>query len=770
MQFTLQELLNSHEVVIPQIQRDYAQGRDTETDLRKNFIGKIKLSLESENLPLNLDFVYGYTEKRSNDTTAFIPLDGQQRLTTLWLLHWHLAPREIEIVNSEEVYFVSEEVQKYLIAFTYQTRISTKRFCNSLITDSLPNSEDAQISLIIKDAAWFMASWNYDPTIVSMLNMLDTIQKERFETNASWHNLIYGRKITFDYIDIKSDEFKLTDELYIKMNSRGKPLTPFENFKAQFSSVLSSKDSDYLNETLIYQDSDVTFQQYFAFKIDSVWMDLFWNYRTKVTTTTDDCFLNFIYYIADFLYFRNKTSATSSDVNHNIDFLRKTFSIKQNVLFLFNSFDFLAGLKNIESFFNELFDDLSTFDNFSNDLFLRSISGTGFDVKDKTILYAILTYCINTNTNIADNELKNFIRIVRNLLLAVRQTNQSKRIEYTTNLRLTNASEYCKFIDGFITLLSDKSQKNVYDIFAKNDFSGFTKDNISSEKGKASLIVANSELYQSFCLLEEHKYIQGNTANFKLDTNDIAKKITAFLEIWAKGVENSLIIRAFLTVDDYSVMTHNYSSLGRICYFGSADTWNRILTAADKEERESVSDNLNAFLMSYIATKGNNTTERLQSLINNFNPDIKDWRYYFVKYKAITDNRFLKLNLFSWGDNEGFDINSLGNSGSHPLHSYHLNPYLIVLGHLLNNNTKTQLYYGRFTEISYLRVSNILDIKCIQKGWKITTINDYIINDNIITKYSLKPHKDSLILLSTDKIDRIEIAIELIKEIMENGA
>ena len=38
--------------------------------------------------------------------------------------------------------------------------------------------------------------------------------------------------ITFDYIDIKSDEFKLTDELYKKMNSRGKPLTSFENFKA----------------------------------------------------------------------------------------------------------------------------------------------------------------------------------------------------------------------------------------------------------------------------------------------------------------------------------------------------------------------------------------------------------------------------------------------------------------------------------------------------------------------------------------------------------
>jgi uncharacterized protein with ParB-like and HNH nuclease domain len=95
MNLTLRELLNKYKVIVPQIQRDYAQGRDSEIDLRKGFIGKIKQSLEIDAPPLNLDFVYGYTEKINNVTIAFIPLDGQQRLTTLWLLHWYLAPREI---------------------------------------------------------------------------------------------------------------------------------------------------------------------------------------------------------------------------------------------------------------------------------------------------------------------------------------------------------------------------------------------------------------------------------------------------------------------------------------------------------------------------------------------------------------------------------------------------------------------------------------------------------------------------------------------------
>lgn len=94
MNFTLNELLDNYHVLVPQIQRDYAQGRDTEFDLRKGFVNQIKRSLQSDSLPLNLDFVYGYTENTGNGMQAFIPLDGQQRLTTLWLIHWFVAPRE----------------------------------------------------------------------------------------------------------------------------------------------------------------------------------------------------------------------------------------------------------------------------------------------------------------------------------------------------------------------------------------------------------------------------------------------------------------------------------------------------------------------------------------------------------------------------------------------------------------------------------------------------------------------------------------------------
>ena len=74
------------DIKIPLIQRDYAQGRpgNKVKDIREKFIKDLYDSVIA-NRRLNLDFVYGTT-----DNKRFIPLDGQQRLTTLFLIHIYL--------------------------------------------------------------------------------------------------------------------------------------------------------------------------------------------------------------------------------------------------------------------------------------------------------------------------------------------------------------------------------------------------------------------------------------------------------------------------------------------------------------------------------------------------------------------------------------------------------------------------------------------------------------------------------------------------------
>jgi hypothetical protein len=73
-------------IEIPLIQRDYAQGRTDGhvTEIRERFLDVLYDAVASD-AKVGLDFVYGDVEGGT-----LRPLDGQQRLTTLFLLHWYL--------------------------------------------------------------------------------------------------------------------------------------------------------------------------------------------------------------------------------------------------------------------------------------------------------------------------------------------------------------------------------------------------------------------------------------------------------------------------------------------------------------------------------------------------------------------------------------------------------------------------------------------------------------------------------------------------------
>ena len=87
--YTLMSLCQEYDKIeIPIIQRDYAQGRKSESKVRSKFVEFLTQAFVSQ-VPVELDFVYGNVREEDNKSVhTFIPVDGQQRLTTLWLLHW----------------------------------------------------------------------------------------------------------------------------------------------------------------------------------------------------------------------------------------------------------------------------------------------------------------------------------------------------------------------------------------------------------------------------------------------------------------------------------------------------------------------------------------------------------------------------------------------------------------------------------------------------------------------------------------------------------
>lgn len=278
-----------YKLVIPLIQRDYAQGRknNATNEIRSEFLDALYAYLDENRPNRDLDFVYGTLQKDEISTqTRFIPLDGQQRLTTLFLLHWFLS----QISNNKEakVTFKSKMTCGNKSLFSYETRQSSTEFCDALMQASVDMANllkdgngKPSLSDTIKNEPWFFRIWKFDPTIQSMLVMLDAIYEKFHDRPEFFERLLDEQNpiITFIFMDLA--EFKLSDDLYIKMNSRGKPLTKFENFKAKFEQYIKTIDTSTdrrFSLTLAGKESAVTLQQYFSFNIDTKWTNLFWQY------------------------------------------------------------------------------------------------------------------------------------------------------------------------------------------------------------------------------------------------------------------------------------------------------------------------------------------------------------------------------------------------------------------------------------------------------------------------------------------------------------
>lgn len=238
-------------IVIPAIQRDYAQGRE---DKKATEVRKILLDDIFSNKPeIDFNLVFGSREEYGGKT-CFIPVDGQQRLTTLFLLY---------LYNSK----VNEVQTDDLNKFTYETRRAAADFCKAIvdkaIVDKAWESSKQILSDSIKDCNWFMQYWNQDPTVISMLRMLDDIQKRAPEGNFK-EKL---DRITFYFYDLKQNG--LNETLYIKMNGRGKPLTAFENLKAAIDNILPEEMGD--------EASGSNFKEKWQSCIDGKWTDAFWD-------------------------------------------------------------------------------------------------------------------------------------------------------------------------------------------------------------------------------------------------------------------------------------------------------------------------------------------------------------------------------------------------------------------------------------------------------------------------------------------------------------
>lgn len=499
---------NNYSIEIPIIQRDYAQGRKSKSEVRDLFLQALYDYLD-ENIPnRDLDFVYGTTEVRDK-SEKFIPLDGQQRLTTLFLLHWYLANLSSNMQVFKNVIFKNEKSD-----FTYLTRTSSSEFCDAILHNEIDltnlldpdKGEKNSLSKTIKDKGWYYLSWGNDPTIQSMLTMLDAIHSkfankpEFFERLTNKENPI----ITFLYLDL--GDFKLTEDLYIKMNSRGKPLTTFENFKAKFeqhiSNLFSETDKPF---TLLFDGNEmnVSVKEYFSFNIDTKWANLFWQYRKLAgkENTFDEELMNFIRVIVsnqfaienpinigDYKFLTRSETGLSEDAEFiSFNKLKNINALSKNcILYLIDAFD---NLTNGE---NKIKIHLTDFFYFNEtDIFEKALTHK-LTYPERVLFHAYVKFLIVNKDD--KSNIYQWMRIVQNL---------------TEHTRFDEADQAVSAINAIEKLIPNSKNILEYLIQPSSKIDFFVGRQVQEEKLKAHLITKSNKWKESIEKYEKEIFYKG---------------------------------------------------------------------------------------------------------------------------------------------------------------------------------------------------------------------------------------------------------------------
>lgn len=679
-----QETVQLKKIIIPIIQRDYAQGRKGSdvVRVRERFLESLFKAVTEK--PITLDFVYGDIDDEGNMT----PLDGQQRLTTLFLLHWYAAKK----------CQIQEDEYSFLKRFSYETRYSARYFCIDLV-DFNPEFK-TDLSKEIVNQAWFPLDWLNDPTINSMLVMLDAIDNKFRDVYDLWERL-KEKCITFYFLPIK--DMGLTDELYIKMNSRGKPLTSFEHFKAELEREIRKIDETLANRIMG--------------KIDRDWTDLLWEYRDSGNGTPDDNiiddeFLRYFKFICDVICYRQGESPLGRS-NDEFDLLQQYFSSK--------SPDAKKNIETMESFldcwcsipgYNSPTEFLTSFmsnkheigkilieNRFSLNIFedcLHAYSDkTGrirqFPLNRIVLLYAITTYLKNID-KVSENDFRRRIRIVNNLI----QNSEDEVSDRTDRNRMPAilAESDAIILNGEIDDSID---------------SNFNVSQLSEEKEKMAFLQSHPDQVETMFELEDHYLLNGQISIVGLDNLAFTKRFESLFKC-----SLDMIDCAMMALGDYGQIERNKWRY----QYGS--TYQFAWNALFHKSANSGFDNTKSILLTLLATNEVFTNETLKKIIDDYLLECETnrqfpFRYYYIKYREFRPGSYGKM---------------CNNSPTE-------NPYLFLI-----MQTRTQLSENSY--YAYLKVASDSHLSKDDLGRRLVFGDEHIICTN--SSYERRKNADDSIV------------------------
>ena len=727
--FSFKSFLEQYHVVIPMVQRDYAQGRTTDdvTRVRNRFLDAIKSYLvksEDDNDVMKMDFIYGEKELVWSTTTAnklekiiVTPLDGQQRLTTLYLLHWYAAKKGVVEASNYE----------FLNNFTYDIRPSSRDFCSHLLQYVPDWSLSFHDQLV--DQNWFMGEWLNDPTVIGMLVMLDSIN-DKFGNIANLWEILTGEKARIVFYFLPLSENGLSDELYIKMNSRGKKLTAFEHFKAEYEN-LYEKDSDEARTV--------------NHKFDVEWADTFFPYRNQ-DDIVDNEFMKYFFYVSHILCYEQGIKKSNDEFEliklvysdspnavANRNYLEDAFDCWYRVMKDYGSIDnffakYLSGFtyeKGKVTTFKSVYEYFDTQNFFHACVKLYQVNNN-FSYSDFLFLYGIITYLINKDA-IKEDEFIDRLRTLRNL------------IWNSNSGEIRGDADYMK---DMLCEVKDLMLAGVINKELSHKFNGIQIDEeIEKKEKKQEIDIENLHKF------EDHPLIYGYASGLGYDNLGL---VDTFVSLFDSTPEFVKIHRAMLAIDNYMQTDSSRYYMGN----HNRSTWSQLL---HKSRNRNNFEKTMAVLRMLLQRIKNG--ESLDIIINKYLSEKEeeqtfDWRYYFVKYPDMLRGADGEL---TWDDSNDYICTTLN---KHQFNGQHWNPFLNVI----YQNLSDKLRDKDGNEI--IRLENYGDdLNILKPIASIGTTGTGFIYYHQDTSQPWDVEQEN----SLDKVDRVAFAITKIKKIVQEN-
>ena len=631
-------------IKIPKVQRDYAYGREEQKvqTILDGMLTSIITAVRDDTSNI-LDFVYGGSDVHDNNQKGgLIPLDGQQRLTTLFLLHFYASLLDDKIEQ--------EEVNK-LTKFSYETRHSAKEFCRNLVEKMRPNllkiykPGDRKIKNLIVDDALYLSIYDSDPTIKSMLNVLEKIETKCAELGvlslspSLWERLT--QRCNIEFYNLSLENFGLTDDLFIKMNARGKKLTDFEIFKSDMIAAIKGVDEELKDE--------------FSKKIDTEWIDIVWDYTNKdinsdrtpidVTNEADLRYSMLFRNIFRIEYYRRNpggkepiepnVKSVFMDIDgiksvmdmlntlHQIHFENGGFAAHWEKYFYFGDKGEVVGRSNsIRPFWSQK----------RTSVFELAMQGE-LTIPESVYLY---TMYLLQKSDAEDSCKKRCLRIIRNLITA-NVRDRDIRIEKLHGF-LADV-EYVIKHNG----IDDKYHKCAFVQNAWNE--EYVKQNMPQQ------------IYEGLLKYENHNILQCSLSLFmdyckngeNIDTDKLCRLLEKFEQVYSDDyTEYFDSIRIALLDSDYEYMQYE-DVKHRLYYFitSSSQLSDFYIKKAKRNNQEAI--------VRILEEKDPEDFSHTEDMHNKFKKD--DWRYYVAKYpEQCTKKTTYSIGVWDDRDKYPFDL------------------------------------------------------------------------------------------------------------------